>query len=111
MSPYETIKAKYEASEHVESWVWWMTYYAHFGYWFNEPDFFICGEYKEIDGKRCWYIFAMAGDMAKAWSVLPYHLPWMAFERIRGGKRELTIVPTDTMKRLTPRMDEPIFTD
>ena len=69
MSPYETIKAKYEASEHVESWVWWMTYYAHFGYWFNEPDFFICGEYKEIDGKRCWYIFAMAGDMAKAWSI------------------------------------------
>jgi len=116
MNPYDTIKAKYEASEHVETWQWWMDWHYRHGFVFSTPDFFAMGHccIKTSNGglvglgfeerhSDTWYIFAMAGDMAKCWSILPYELPWIAFERIRGGKRELAFHRTADLRRLTPQ--------
>ena len=116
MSPYETIKAKYEASEHDLSWEFWMENHLRWGYVFSAPDFFIMGrpvqscgfgnmDFKPREQCDCWYIFAFAGDMAKCWSILPYELPWIAFERIRGGKRELAFYRTEDLRRHTPRTE------
>jgi hypothetical protein len=29
----------------------------------------------------CWHVWLLAGDVGKAWGVLPWELPWMSFER------------------------------
>ena len=64
------------------------------GFLFSTPDFFIMG--REIGG--AWFIEGMAGDCAKAWSILPYELPTMTFERFDGDLRSL---PLCAVKRLT----------
>lgn len=33
----------------------------------------------------CWYVFALAGDIRKAWQYMPQPLPWVCFERRRTG--------------------------
>lgn len=114
MSPYETIRAKYEASEHDLPWEAWEDLYKRTGFVFATPDFFAMGSAGRKgetlvlfgDGEKdTWYIFAFAGDMAKCWSILPYELPWIAFERIRGGKRELAFYRTEDLRRHTPRTE------
>jgi len=51
--------------------------------------------------QNCWYVHAMAGNMSKCWSILPYPLGFIAFDRIRDGTRELTILPTERIRRLS----------
>lgn len=67
--------------------------YAH-GFVFSTPDYFIMG--REREGG--WFIEGMAGDMSKAWSILPYDLPTLAFERFDNCLRSL---PLSVVKRLT----------
>jgi hypothetical protein len=64
------------------------------GFVFSTPDFFIMG--REVDGG--WFIEAMAGDMDKAWSILPYELSRIGFERFDNNLRWH---PIETLRRLT----------
>ncbi len=100
MNPYERIyeRARQETSDaEFAARVGW---YMQYGFLFATPDFFIMG--KVADGRTdCWYIEAMAGDMAKAWSILPHELPWIAFERTHGGTKELQFVRIEDLRRLT----------
>lgn len=64
------------------------------GFVFATPDFFIMG--RELDGG--WFIEGMAGDMSKAWSILPYELPSVTFQRFDN---ELRSLPLAVVKRLT----------
>ena len=114
-SPYDTIKAKYEASEHVEPWGFWLDWHLQNGFVFSTPVFFAMGRpvrsatgilwKSSKDIADTWYIWGLAGDMSKCWSILPYELPWIAFERIRGGKRELAFYRTEDLRRHTPRTE------
>lgn len=67
------------------------------GFVFSTPDFFVMG--RGVDSKAdpklivdsavvwgrelqdCWHVYLMAGDMTKAWGVLPYPLPMFSLER------------------------------
>ncbi len=98
MSPYERI---YRAAAELDpdlNWPETLRDYLQGGFVFSTPDFFIMGRQQD---EKTWYVHSMAGDMQKAWSILPWHLPFIAFERVRSGKRELTIVPTETLRRLS----------
>lgn len=108
MSPYETIRLKYEASEHEKPWKWWLEYHYERGFVFSTPDFFAMGRVtsKSPGMDDCWYIFAFAGDMAKCWSILPWPLPWVAFERILDGKRDLRFYRLEDLRRHTPNLDQ-----
>ena len=101
MSPYETIKAKYEASEHADPWLTVLEQYHSHGFVFSTPVFFVAGIEARLDEKDCWYVFAASGDIGKMWDMLPYPLGWIAFERIHNDKRDLRIYPTDVLRRLS----------
>jgi hypothetical protein len=64
------------------------------GFVFSTPTFFIMGS----DRDGAWFIEGMAGDMSRAWSILPYELPRMTFERFDNNLRS---VPLSSLKRLT----------
>lgn len=112
MTPYEEIKRKYELSPHSRPWGWWVEWHMLNGFGFWTPDYFIMG--RPIDKNlpfhdlslapketaNAWYVFAMAGDLSKVWEILPYPLGYVAFERVRGGNRELTIVATERLRKL-----------
>jgi hypothetical protein len=65
-----------------------------YGFVFSTPDYFIMG--REMNGS--WFIEAMAGDTSKAWSILPYELPYVMFQRFDNDLRS---VPLSVLKRLT----------
>ena len=117
-SPYETIRAEYNRCPHELEWEWWVDWHYQHGFVYATPDFFIMGkpvrkdapsdwledpEYVVTRGEaNAWYIFAFAGDMGKAWAIMPWPLAWIAFQRVRGGKRELAFYSTETLRRLCP---------
>jgi hypothetical protein len=67
------------------------------GFVFSTPDFFIMGRAvvrtaapewildpaNPFAREDCdtWLVYLAAGDLGKAWSILPWPLPWLAFER------------------------------
>jgi hypothetical protein len=53
----------------------------------------------EPDTCDTWYIHGMGGDMADAWDILPYELPWIAFHR--RDENELKFFKHSDIRRLT----------
>ena len=66
------------------------------GFVFSTPDFFVMGrpvissaEQSKIVGLHlfppglcdCWHVYLQAGDMSRAWGMLPWELPLVSFER------------------------------
>jgi len=47
----------------------------------------------------CWHVHVLAGDAGKAWSILPWPLPWLGFER----NNELRFYPMADMQRILTR--------
>lgn len=64
------------------------------GFVFSTPEFFIMG--RELEGG--WFIDSFAGDMDKAWAILPYELPYVAFQRFDN---DLRFVLIERLRRLT----------
>jgi hypothetical protein len=83
------------------------------GFVFSRPDFFIMGRpvikaasYEEITdptfrfpSANCdtWHIHLMSGNMVKAWAIMPWELPWFAWER----KNELRFYSVSAIRRLS----------
>lgn len=119
MSPFERMAEKYRLNPQEQSFEWYCDWHARYGFFYATPEFFVMGRpIRMSDGQAgidamtkrgldneglcdTWYIHAFSGDMAKAWSILPWEMPLIAFERLRSGKRELTFVETERLKRLT----------
>ena len=64
------------------------------GFVFSTPYFFIMG--RELEGG--WFIESFAGDMDKAWSILPYELPFVSFQRFDNSLR---FIPIERLRRLS----------
>ena len=64
------------------------------GFVFSTPDYFIMG--RELEG--AWFIEAFAGNMDAAWSILPYELPYVAFQRFDNSLR---FIPIERLRRLS----------
>ena len=120
MTPYEQIKLKYRVDPQERTFEHYLDWHFHFGFVFSRPDFFAMGRaIKRYDLEEttqlgidrfaqwerseqdAWYIHAMAGSMPEVWQIMPYELPWIAWERTRSGKRELTIVRTNDLRRIS----------
>ena len=64
------------------------------GFVFSTPYFFIMG--RPI--MESWINEAMAGDTDKAWSILPYELPFVSFQRFDNSLR---FIPSERLRRLS----------
>jgi hypothetical protein len=114
-SPIEKIRREYILRPEDHSFEWYVNWHIERGFVFSTPDFFIMGF--AVDSMRlrqglqpidchnpagdCWYLFAMAGSMSKAWSIMPWELPFLAWHRDRDGGKDLQIWPMGRIKRLT----------
>ncbi len=116
MSPYERIAAEYTARPRQQTFSYYWVWHCLHGFAFATPDFCIFGRainkgYCERNGvplyaatgdeADTWYLHGFAGDMSKAWSILPYPLPYIAWERMRGNRLELTVIPLDRIRQMT----------
>ena len=116
MSPYERIAAEYAARPRQQTFSWYVVWHCLHGFVFSTPDFFVMGRpinkgYCERNGvplyaatgdeADTWYLHSFAGDMAKSWSILPYPLPYIAWERMRDGRLELTVVKFERIRAMS----------
>ena len=118
MSPYERMYRTARELDPAQDWGAVVGWHMQHGFVFARPDFFIMGRpvlryspesliteptylYKS-EFCDCWYVHAMAGNLARAWSVMPWPLPWIAYERVRDGARHLTFRPAEALRRLCP---------
>lgn len=71
------------------------------GFVYATPFFFVMGRaVARVEGGPvdAWFIEAMAGDTQRAWSILPWELPWIGFQRFDS---DLRFYPIGTLRRLT----------
>ena len=116
MIPYLEIHREYTQHPREQALGWYIAWHMENGFVFSTPDFFIMGRpavklalkkwgpvlsIPDPSTADCWYIHAMAGNMAKAWTILPYDLEFVGWERMRGGELELTTVPLADLRRLS----------
>lgn len=120
VTPIERIREEYSLHPREQPFEYYLNWHLQHGFVFSTPDYFIMGRaifranteaetldlinslvfVEEIDAEA-WYVHAMAGDMSKAWEILPWPLPYIAFERLRGDRMELTVLHLERMKRLS----------
>ena len=122
MSPYHAIRKLYVECPGLpmtwEQLVGWHLDYP-FAHVYKSSDFFVMGRpvVKGVPAamirdltvhfpiSRCdaWFLYAFGGDIEKAWSVLPYELPWMCWDRWDRPTNELRWVATESFRRHTVR--------
>ncbi len=105
----------YEANPQAKPFNEYVAWHLENGFVFSTPEFFAMG--RCVDSKRfdpeeleifprersdAWYVFAMAGKMPRLWSIMPWPLPLIGWERMRGGKRELSFFRSEVLHRLCP---------
>lgn len=113
MTPFEQAAKVYDRESCVRSFTEDVELHFLHGFVHSTPDFFIMGRpvvraaapalilnpshpfaRAECDA---WMVYLAAGDLGKAWQVLPWPLPWLVFER----NNELRFVSADAIKRLS----------
>lgn len=113
MTPYELAAKAHAAHPGPRSFTEDVEAHLMNGFVFSTPDFFIMGraviasaDARLIlnpshpfprDRADCWFVYLMAGDIPKAWSILPWELPWFCWER----SSELRFYRADTIKRVS----------
>jgi hypothetical protein len=115
VSPREEVEALYRREPCARTFEQDLALHHQFGVVFDQPDYFVMGRPVRKDADPalivnpayvflhqvcdCWMVYAFAGDLSKAWEVLPFHLKWFAFER----KNELRIYEAADIYRLSRR--------
>jgi hypothetical protein len=95
------------------TWDQMLGWHLNLGFVFSTPDFFIAGrpvpstapardlyDYARdfrADSPDVWYVAIAAGDLCKAWGILPYHLPLIGFDR----EGEVRFFDLERVRRLT----------
>jgi hypothetical protein len=118
MSPYERMCEQYTLHPQACAFTTYLDWHSRHGFVFITPDFFCMGRpvvrsakpeeicdpthLFHVEQCDCWYVHAASGDMRKMWRILPWELPWIAFERLRGDKLELAFFLTELLKRHIP---------
>lgn len=113
MSPYETAREVYVKEPCARTFDEDLATHLRAGFVFSTPDYFIMGRavwskapaHLILDPRNpfvrevcdCWMIYLAAGDMTKAWEIMPWPLPLFSFER----RNELRFYKAADMKRLS----------
>ncbi len=111
-SPYEQAREVYGKEPCVRTFGADLALHMEFGFVFSTPAFFIMGRPVKKDAPHglildpsfafvrrecdCWHVHLAAGDLAQAWDILPWPLPWLAIER----KNSLRCQPAHRIRRL-----------
>lgn len=114
VSPFEEAWMIYQKHPQQQTFSEYHVWHCQNGFVYSTPSFFIMGRpavkqslenigptFANERFPDTWFIHTAAGDLKKAWSILPYYLPYIAFQRVRGGELSLTIVLTDRIRNLT----------
>jgi hypothetical protein len=110
MTPWEQAIAIYDSEPCFRTFDEDLRLHLRHGFVFSTPEFFVmgravwrcahpddvCDPATKFDVADCWHVHCMAGDMAKAWGILPYPLPFVSFQR----KNELRVYRLDDLRRL-----------
>ena len=112
MTPYEQARAVYLKEPCTRTFDEDLSLHLEFGFVFNTPEFFIMGRpicrsamcglildpSYQFKREECdaWHIYLAAGNLSKAWDILPWPLGWLSFER----KNVLRFHPTERIRRL-----------
>lgn len=131
MSPFLEAKAVYEREPCRREFFEDVCLHLMHGFVFSTPEFFIMGRpvlssapaemvvTPSVQWPRescdCWHIYLFAGDMTKAWTILPWQLPKISFERKNELRfyrfrdiRRLSLTPThDALRRGPARHPAP----
>jgi hypothetical protein len=114
LSPVERAAAVYEGDWCARSFRDDLTWHLVNGFVFSRPDFFVMGRpvVSGVDpalilGQHrfpsticdCWHVYLFAGNIARAWDMLPWELPLVSFTRRKG--LVLRIHKLTAMRRLT----------
>lgn len=96
MSAIDLARHVYESEPCARSFEEDLDWHLENGFVFSRPDFFVMGRPVLSSASRelivgqcrfpsvlcdCWHVYLMAGNIAPAWAMLPWELPWMSFER------------------------------
>lgn len=117
MSPYAQTAEDWAIRLREKPLRWYEEEHKLKGFVFCTPDFYIMGRPVKRDAPPeqildvthqffppacdCWYVFLMCGDVRKAWSILPYELPWLCWQRDNDPSDELRFYETRRMMRLS----------
>jgi hypothetical protein len=112
MTPYELAQRVYRLEPCARTFQQDRDWHLSHGFVFSTPGFFVMGrpvctaaESVHIVGQvvfppglcDAWHVYLMAGDMAKAWDILPWPLPFVTIER----RNVLKVYPLDSIRRLS----------
>lgn len=99
MTPYQRAARVYELEPCARTFAEDLEWHLVNGFVFSRPDFFVMGrpvvstvatfDPGKIVGLHrfpsslcdCWHVYLMAGNVARAWDMLPWELPLVSFER------------------------------
>lgn len=117
MTPYEQTLADWQRRPRDHSLAWYEELHKQRGFVFSTPAFYIMGrpvmKYAPVelildlthvfDFEQCdtWYVFHMAGDIRQAWSIMPWELPWLAWQRESDPHNDLRFYETRRLMRLS----------
>jgi hypothetical protein len=96
MSPLMMARLVYQKEECARTFEEDLKWHLENGFVFSRPDFFVMGRpvrswdrqelitglYRFPSGQcDCWHVYLMAGNVARAWGMLPWDLPTISYER------------------------------
>ncbi len=121
MTPYERIARRYDEDEPPGAFDCLVEWHLMHGFVFSRPDYFVMGRPVCSDASAeliceptfhfasarcdCWYIHAMAGNLSNVWAVLPWELPWIAWQRHHDPEKVLRIYPLARMRGMSQTQD------
>ena len=113
MTPVELAAKVYEQEPCARPFTEDLHWHLINGFVFSTPDFFIMGRPVPLTADHSlilnpawvfppelcntWFVYLMAGNYQKAWSILPWELPYFAWER----KNELRFYSLASIRRLS----------
>lgn len=113
MTSYEKALQVMKREHQGHSFDYALTWHLLNGFVFSRPDFFVMGRpvikwaapelivdpsHRFPSGQcDCWHIYLLAGLHEKAWSVMPWELPWLSWER----GNDLRFYEVERIKRLS----------
>ncbi len=121
MSPYLKLHQLY-SKDGIRAFDILVEWHLRHGFVFSRPDYFVMGRPVMHEASAeliceptfhfpsgrcdCWYIHAMAGNLARVWDVLPWDLPWIAWQRAHDPEKVLRVYPLARMRRFATFTDE-----
>lgn len=116
-SPYGRAMHDWALRPRDKTLAWYEAVHKSNGFLFATPEFYVMGrpvrKYAPLENILdvtyefdpatcdCWFIFQLTGDVRKAWSILPYELPWMAWVRDNDPHDDLRFYETSRLRRLS----------